>query len=68
MNHPIDVSKSLEEGMATYSGILAWRNPKDRGAWWATIHGVADSQTLLKRPSTHAHITTSKIEKQNQNG
>ena len=47
MNHPIDVSKSLEESMATYSSILAWRNPKDRGAWWATIHGVAKSQTRL---------------------
>ena len=24
---------SLEEGMATYSNILAWRIPMDRGAW-----------------------------------
>ena len=23
----------LEEGMATHSGILAWRIPMDRGAW-----------------------------------
>ena len=23
----------LKEGMATYSSILAWRNPMDRGAW-----------------------------------
>ena len=23
----------LEEGMATYSSILAWRTPRDRGAW-----------------------------------
>jgi len=23
-------------------------NPKDRGAWWAAIYGVAQSQTLLK--------------------
>ena len=22
-------------------------NPKDRGAWWATVHGVATSQTQL---------------------
>ena len=22
-------------------------NPMDRGAWWATVHGVAKSQTLL---------------------
>ena len=30
----------LEEGMATRSSILAWRIPMDRGAWWATVHGV----------------------------
>ena len=35
----------LEEGMATYSSILAWRIPLDRGAWQATVHGVAKSQT-----------------------
>ena len=35
----------LEEGMATHSSILAWRSPKDRGAWGATVHGVAKSQT-----------------------
>ena len=28
----------------------------DRGAWWATIHGVAKSQTGLKQLSTHALI------------
>ena len=22
-------------------------NPKDRGAWWDTVHGVAKSQTKL---------------------
>ena len=32
-----------EEGMATHSSILAWRIPRDRGAWWATVHGVAKS-------------------------
>ena len=26
-------------------------NPMDRGAWWATVHGVANSQTQLKRLS-----------------
>ena len=31
----------LEEGMATHSSILAWRIPVDRGAWRATVHGVA---------------------------
>ena len=33
----------LEEGMAILSSILAWRIPTDRGAWWATVHGVARS-------------------------
>ena len=32
----------LEEGMATHSSILAWRIPMERGAWWATVHGVAE--------------------------
>ena len=31
----------LEKGMATHSSILAWKNSMDRGAWWATVHGVA---------------------------
>ena len=35
----------LEEGMATRSSILAWRIPMDRGAWEATVRGVAKSQT-----------------------
>ena len=35
----------LQEGMATQSSILAWRIPMDRGAWGATVHGVAKSWT-----------------------
>ena len=30
-------------------------NPMDRGAWWATVHGVAKSWT---QPSTHVHSYT----------
>ena len=37
---------SLEEDMATHSSIFAWRIPTDRGAWWATVHGVAKSEQL----------------------
>ena len=33
------------EGMATRSGILAWRAPLDRGASWAMVHGVAELDT-----------------------
>ena len=35
----------LEEGMAIHSTVLAWRTPMDRGAWQATAHGFAKSQT-----------------------
>ena len=37
----------LEEGIVTHSSITAWRIPMDRGAWQATIHGVAKSRTQL---------------------
>ena len=30
----------LGEGMETHSSILAWRNPMDTAAWWATVYGV----------------------------
>ena len=43
----------LEEGMATHSSILAWRIPMDRGAWWATVHGVTKSQTQLSHWAQH---------------
>ena len=43
-------------------GKIPWRkwqptpvcleNPMDRGAWWATVHGVAQSRTRLKQLST----------------
>ena len=36
----------LEEGMATHSSILAWRIPLDRGAWWAIVHGVTESDMI----------------------
>ena len=35
----------LEEGIATHFSILAWRISMDRGAWRATVHGVAKSWT-----------------------
>ena len=35
----------LEKEKATHSSILSWRIPMDRGAWWATLCGVAKSRT-----------------------
>ena len=31
-------------------------NPRDRGDWWAAVHGVAQSRTQLKRLSMHACV------------
>ena len=36
-----------EEGTGAHARILAWRIPMDRGAWGATVHGVAKSWTRL---------------------
>ena len=32
-------------------------NPMDRGAWWATVHGVAKSQTRLSDFTRLGHDT-----------
>ena len=35
-------------------------NPKDRGVWWATVHGEAKSQTQL---SMHTQVQSSSVYK-----
>ena len=32
-------------------------NPRDRGAWWAAVYGVAQSQTRLKRLSSRSKVS-----------
>ena len=46
----------LEKGMATHSSILAWRISMDRGAWWATVHGVTESD-MIERLCTAQGLT-----------
>ena len=57
--HPICNSLHLlvlpEKEMATHSSTCL-ENSVDRGAWWVAVHGVALSQTWLKRLSMHACI------------
>ena len=39
--------RSCGEGMATHSSTLAWKIPWTEDPWWATVHGIAKSQTRL---------------------
>ena len=61
--HSLGWKSPLEEHMATHSSILAWRIPKDRGAWRVTVHGVTKSRTQLKQPGTltHTHLLVKKM-------
>ena len=43
----------LEEGVPTHPSILAWKNPMDRGAGWATVHGVTKEADETSRLSNH---------------
>ena len=51
-----------EKEMATHSSILARKNPMDRGAWWATVHGVARvrhelaTKPLLEHSHSHSFM------------
>ena len=42
----------LEEGMATHPSIIAWRIPMDRGAWWAPVCRVTESDDWVTKHST----------------
>ena len=41
--------------MAIHPSIIAWRIPIDRRAWWATVHGVAESD-IPEQLSTAQHV------------
>ena len=45
--------RSPGEGHGSPFQYSCLENPKDRGAWWATVHRVTKSRTRLKRLSTH---------------
>ena len=45
-----------EKAMAPYSSTLAWKNPMDGGAWWAAVHGVAQSRTWLSDCTFTFHL------------
>ena len=48
----LGLGRSPRGGSGNPLQYSCWENPVDRGAWWATVHGVAKSWTWL---STHVH-------------
>ena len=45
--------RSPGEGNGNLLQCSCLENPRDGGAWWAAVYGVAQSWTRLKRLSTH---------------
>ena len=49
--------RSLEGGHSNPLQYSCLENPMDRGAWWATVHGVTKSQTRLSDYHFHFLMT-----------
>ena len=47
--------RSPERGHGNSLQYSCLENPMERGAWRATVHGIAQSWTQMKRLSTHTH-------------
>ena len=54
---------ALEKKMATPLQCSCLENPRDRGAWWAAVYGVAQSRTRLKGLSSSSSSKYSCLEK-----
>ena len=47
----------IGEGNGSPLQYSCLENPRDQGAWWAAIYGVAQSQTRLKQLSSSSMDT-----------
>ena len=52
------LGRSPGEGHSNPLQYSFLENPKDRGAWWATVHGVTKSWTRLSETHTNTHTNT----------
>ena len=48
-----NLGRSPGEGNGNSLQYSCLENPMDKGGWWATVHRVAKSQTVLKRLRMH---------------
>ena len=55
--------RSLGEGNGNLVQYSCLENPMYRGAWWATVHGVAKSRTWLRDWRFHFHIKSYTFQK-----
>ena len=56
------ITNSIGEGNGTPLQYSCLENPMDGGAWWATVHGVAQSRTRLKRLSSSNQLNEHEFE------
>ena len=52
----------IGEGDGTPLQYSCLENPMDGGAWWAAVHGVAESRTRLKRLSSSSSSSSNRDE------
>ena len=50
-----ELGRSSAEGNGNPLQYYCLKNPMDREAWWATVHGITKNQTWLKWLSMHAY-------------
>ena len=50
--HVPQLLKLMHSGNGNPLQSSCLENPRDRGAWWAAVYGVAQSRTQLKRLSS----------------
>ena len=54
--------RSSGEGNGNLLQCYCLENPRDGGAWWAAVSGVAQSRTRLKRLSSSSSSMTNRIQ------
>ena len=59
----LTLSKTIGEGNGNPLQCSCLENPRDGGAWWAAIYGIAQSRTRLKRLSSSSSSSKTKVVK-----